>query len=139
MLGSKEALGAAYPSISELDLAETRDDASVVGPGREDQFEFALDLNAGRARRSAMWRPMGWIRDGSRSKHPTGGASSVLWVLEAAVEAGELKAAAAAAARLCGTGPNLPRSPDHSSSFHLRLVSLVILATREGGSTCGSG
>jgi AcrR family transcriptional regulator len=41
-----EALGAAYPSIYELYLAVNHDDASVVGPGCDDQFEFefALDL-----------------------------------------------------------------------------------------------
>jgi hypothetical protein len=40
------AMSATYPSISELYLAVTHDDASVVGPGCDDQFEFefALDL-----------------------------------------------------------------------------------------------
>ncbi len=35
-----------YPSIYELYLAVSHDDASVVGPGCDDQFEFefALDL-----------------------------------------------------------------------------------------------
>jgi len=41
-----EALAATYPSIYQLYLAVTHDDASVVGPGCDDQFEFefALDL-----------------------------------------------------------------------------------------------
>ncbi len=40
------AMSEAYPSIYELVLAITHDDASVVGPGCDDQFEFefALDL-----------------------------------------------------------------------------------------------
>ncbi len=40
------AMSATYPSISELYLAVSHDDASVVGPGCDDQFEFefALDL-----------------------------------------------------------------------------------------------
>jgi AcrR family transcriptional regulator len=40
------AMADAYPSIYELVLAITHDDASVVGPGCDDQFEFefALDL-----------------------------------------------------------------------------------------------
>jgi AcrR family transcriptional regulator len=40
------AMAAAYPSIYELFLTVTHDDASVVGPGCDDQFEFefALDL-----------------------------------------------------------------------------------------------
>jgi AcrR family transcriptional regulator len=41
-----EAMADAYPSIYELFLTVTHDDASVVGPGCDDQFEFefALDL-----------------------------------------------------------------------------------------------
>jgi AcrR family transcriptional regulator len=41
-----EAMAAAFPSIAELYRAVTHDDASVVGPGCDDQFEFefALDL-----------------------------------------------------------------------------------------------
>ncbi len=41
-----EALATTYPSIYELYLAVCHDDASVVGPGCDDQFEFefALDL-----------------------------------------------------------------------------------------------
>ena len=41
-----EAMAETYPSIYELVLAITHDDASVVGPGCDDQFEFefALDL-----------------------------------------------------------------------------------------------
>jgi hypothetical protein len=40
------ALADTYPSIYELYLTVTHDDASVVGPGCDDQFEFefALDL-----------------------------------------------------------------------------------------------
>jgi AcrR family transcriptional regulator len=40
------ALAETYPSIYELFLTVTHDDASVVGPGCDDQFEFefALDL-----------------------------------------------------------------------------------------------
>ena len=40
------ALAGTYPSIYELYLTVTHDDASVVGPGCDDQFEFefALDL-----------------------------------------------------------------------------------------------
>jgi AcrR family transcriptional regulator len=40
------ALSGTYPSIYELYLAVSHDDASVVGPGCDDQFEFefALDL-----------------------------------------------------------------------------------------------
>jgi len=40
------ALSDTYPSIYELYLTVTHDDASVVGPGCDDQFEFefALDL-----------------------------------------------------------------------------------------------
>jgi AcrR family transcriptional regulator len=40
------AMADRYPSITELYLAVTHDDASVVGPGCDDQFEFefALDL-----------------------------------------------------------------------------------------------
>ena len=40
------AMSSAYPSIYRLYLAVTHDDASVVGPGCDDQleFEFALDL-----------------------------------------------------------------------------------------------
>jgi AcrR family transcriptional regulator len=40
------AMSDTYPSIYELVLAVTHDDASVVGPGCDDQFEFefALDL-----------------------------------------------------------------------------------------------
>jgi tetracycline repressor-like protein len=33
-----------YPHITELVTAITHDQASVVGPGCDDQFEFALDL-----------------------------------------------------------------------------------------------
>jgi AcrR family transcriptional regulator len=41
-----EALAGTYPSIYELYLTVSHDDASVVGPGCDDQFEFefALDL-----------------------------------------------------------------------------------------------
>jgi AcrR family transcriptional regulator len=41
-----EAMADTYPSIYELVLSITHDDASVVGPGCDDQFEFefALDL-----------------------------------------------------------------------------------------------
>jgi AcrR family transcriptional regulator len=41
-----EQMGEAYPSIYQLYKAITHDDASVVGPGCDDQveFEFALDL-----------------------------------------------------------------------------------------------
>ena len=41
-----EAMADTYPSIYELVLTITHDDASVVGPGCDDQFEFefALDL-----------------------------------------------------------------------------------------------
>jgi AcrR family transcriptional regulator len=41
-----EAMATAYPSIYELYLTVVHDDASVVGPGCDDQFEFefALDL-----------------------------------------------------------------------------------------------
>ncbi len=41
-----EQMGEAYPSIVRLYKAITHDDASVVGPGCDDQaeFEFALDL-----------------------------------------------------------------------------------------------
>jgi len=41
-----EALAATLPNIHRLYLAVTHDDASVVGPGCDDQFEFefALDL-----------------------------------------------------------------------------------------------
>ena len=41
-----EAMADTYPSIYELVLTVTHDDASVVGPGCDDQFEFefALDL-----------------------------------------------------------------------------------------------
>jgi AcrR family transcriptional regulator len=41
-----EAMAGAFPSIVELYRAVTHDDASVVGPGCDDQFEFefALDL-----------------------------------------------------------------------------------------------
>ena len=40
------ALAETYPSIYELFLAVSHDDASTVGPGCDDQFEFefALDL-----------------------------------------------------------------------------------------------
>ena len=40
------AMAEAYPSIAELVRSVTHDDASVVGPGCDDQFEFefALDL-----------------------------------------------------------------------------------------------
>jgi AcrR family transcriptional regulator len=41
-----EAMADRYPSIYELYLTVTHDDASIVGPGCDDQleFEFALDL-----------------------------------------------------------------------------------------------
>ena len=41
-----EAMATTYPSIYELYLTVTHDDASTVGPGCDDQFEFefALDL-----------------------------------------------------------------------------------------------
>jgi len=41
-----EAMATTYPSIYELFLTVSHDDASVVGPGCDDQFEFefALDL-----------------------------------------------------------------------------------------------
>ncbi|HEV8088162.1 MAG TPA: TetR/AcrR family transcriptional regulator C-terminal domain-containing protein [Actinomycetota bacterium] len=41
-----EAMGATYPSIYQLWQAVSHDDASIVGPGCDDQFEFefALDL-----------------------------------------------------------------------------------------------
>jgi hypothetical protein len=35
---------AAFPHITELMLAITHDQGSVVGPGCDDQLEFALDL-----------------------------------------------------------------------------------------------
>ena len=40
-----EAMAEAYPSIYELVLTVTHDDASVVGPGCDDQFEFELALD----------------------------------------------------------------------------------------------
>jgi AcrR family transcriptional regulator len=41
-----EAMGATYPSIYQLWQTVSHDDASIVGPGCDDQFEFefALDL-----------------------------------------------------------------------------------------------
>ena len=39
-----QAMAGAYPHITELVTAITHDGASVVGPGCDDQFEFALDL-----------------------------------------------------------------------------------------------
>jgi hypothetical protein len=40
------AIATVFPSIYELYLTVTHDDASIVGPGCDDQFEFefALDL-----------------------------------------------------------------------------------------------
>ena len=40
------AMAPVYPSVYELYLTVTHDDASIVGPGCDDQFEFefALDL-----------------------------------------------------------------------------------------------
>jgi AcrR family transcriptional regulator len=40
-----EAMAETYPSIYELFLTVTHDDASVVGPGCDDQFEFELALD----------------------------------------------------------------------------------------------
>jgi len=40
-----EAMAAAYPSIYELYLAVSHDDASTVGPGCDDQFEFEFSLD----------------------------------------------------------------------------------------------
>jgi AcrR family transcriptional regulator len=40
-----EAMAATYPSIYELYLAVSHDDASVVGPGCDDQFEFEFSLD----------------------------------------------------------------------------------------------
>jgi AcrR family transcriptional regulator len=40
-----EAMARTYPSIFELYRAVTHDDASVVGPGCDDQFEFEFALN----------------------------------------------------------------------------------------------
>ncbi len=40
-----EAIAATYPSIYELYLAVSHDDASVVGPGCDDQFEFEFSLD----------------------------------------------------------------------------------------------
>jgi AcrR family transcriptional regulator len=39
------AMADAYPSIYELFLAVSHDDASVVGPGCDDQFEFEFSLD----------------------------------------------------------------------------------------------
>ena len=39
-----QQMAGSYPSITELVLAITHDEASVVGQGCDDQFEFALDL-----------------------------------------------------------------------------------------------
>jgi AcrR family transcriptional regulator len=40
-----EAMATTYPSIFELYLAVSHDDASVVGPGCDDQFEFEFSLD----------------------------------------------------------------------------------------------
>ena len=40
-----EAMSATYPSIYELYQAVSHDDASVVGPGCDDQFEFEFSLD----------------------------------------------------------------------------------------------
>jgi AcrR family transcriptional regulator len=40
-----EAMATTYPSIYELYLAVSHDDASVVGPGCDDQFEFEFSLD----------------------------------------------------------------------------------------------
>ena len=40
-----EAMASTYPSIYELYLAVSHDDASVVGPGCDDQFEFEFSLD----------------------------------------------------------------------------------------------
>jgi AcrR family transcriptional regulator len=40
-----EAMSATYPSIYELYLAVSHDDASTVGPGCDDQFEFEFSLD----------------------------------------------------------------------------------------------
>jgi AcrR family transcriptional regulator len=40
-----EAMADAYPSVYELYLTVTHDDASVVGPGCDDQFEFEFSLD----------------------------------------------------------------------------------------------
>ena len=40
-----EAMAATYPSIYELYLAVSHDDASTVGPGCDDQFEFEFSLD----------------------------------------------------------------------------------------------
>jgi Tetracyclin repressor-like, C-terminal domain len=37
-------LAGTYPHITELVMAITHDEESVVGQGCDDQFEFALDL-----------------------------------------------------------------------------------------------
>jgi AcrR family transcriptional regulator len=39
------AMSAAFPSIYELYLAVNHDDASIVGPGCDDQFEFEFSLD----------------------------------------------------------------------------------------------
>ena len=38
-------MAATYPSIYELYLAVSHDDASIVGPGCDDQFEFEFSLD----------------------------------------------------------------------------------------------
>ncbi len=40
-----EAMAATYPSIFELYMAVSHDDASTVGPGCDDQFEFEFSLD----------------------------------------------------------------------------------------------
>jgi len=40
-----EAMASTYPSIYELYLAVSHDDASTVGPGCDDQFEFEFSLD----------------------------------------------------------------------------------------------
>jgi AcrR family transcriptional regulator len=40
-----EAMAATYPSVYELYRAVSHDDASVVGPGCDDQFEFEFSLD----------------------------------------------------------------------------------------------
>jgi hypothetical protein len=62
------ALAGTYPSIYELVASVTHDDASVVGPGCDDQFEFefALDL---------MLDGLERLRDASA--RPTGSAAGL--------------------------------------------------------------
>ena len=40
-----EAMAATFPSIYELYMAVSHDDASTVGPGCDDQFEFEFSLD----------------------------------------------------------------------------------------------